>query len=111
MILMVFAGVSAAAEIDAGAEAPDLAGIAVQMRSKELVDNWGFPAKRDRKTNAEVWFYLNENTSHPTDGIVVYLAKNRVTGWKKTDNVYSEMAIWGKVAGHAGNVISNDMSE
>ncbi|MFH1753898.1 MAG: hypothetical protein ABH875_06915 [Candidatus Omnitrophota bacterium] len=76
-----------------------LKGISLQMKKKKLLNNWGFPAKRDHKTNSEVWFYPNENTASPTDGIVVYLVKGRVSGWKTSENLFAEMEVWGKGAG------------
>jgi hypothetical protein len=80
-------------------ELVSLKGIALDMKKHTLVDNWGFPAKRDHKTSADIWFYPNENTRHPTDGIVVYFKKGRVENWKIVDNMYAEMEVWGKGAG------------
>lgn len=76
-----------------------LEGISVGMKKKRLLDNWGFPQKRDHKIHKADWFYLNTNTNNPTDGVVVYMKKNKVAGWKIVNNIYAEMRIWGQGAG------------
>jgi hypothetical protein len=76
-----------------------LNGISVNMKKKKLLNNWGFPSKRDHKIGADVWFYQNEHTANPTDGIVVYFNRGKVERWKAVDNIYSEMEVWGKGAG------------
>jgi len=86
---------------DTGAIPVPLQGISAGMKMKHLIDNWGFPAKRDFKNKGEVWFYLNENTPSPTDGIVVHFIKKKVERWSLVDNIYAEMNIWGKGAGVA----------
>lgn len=95
IILLLFAAVSYAQE----AQLVRLKGITVDMRKKDLVDNWGFPSKREYRRKLDVWYYPNENTAHPTDGIVVYLKKGRVESWKVVDNLFEEMKIWGKGPG------------
>ena len=75
-------------------------GIHPDMKSKHLLDSWGFPAKRERKANMEVWFYPNKNTKSPIDGIVVQIKKGRIYSWKRVENMYSEMQVWGKGAGN-----------
>jgi len=96
-IVILFSGA-----ISRGEEAAliKLNGISAGMRARKLLDSWGFPAKRERKAgSAELWFYLNDNTPNPTDGVIVRLKKNAVESWSLSDNMYSEMAIWGKEAG------------
>ena len=97
LLLSVPAGLAEEGSANAGL-AP-LSGISVGMKGKHLLDNWGFPIIRDRKTKEEVWFYLNQNTSNPTDGVVVYLDKEKISSWRMVDNIYSEMNAWGKGAG------------
>ncbi len=84
-----------------GQEAPpaDLKGITLGMNKRELIDSWGYPSKRDVKNKMDVWYYVNENTSHPTDGVTVYFQKGKVKEWKAMDNVYKEMNIWGSDPG------------
>jgi hypothetical protein len=75
-------------------------GISPDIKSKRLLDNWGFPAKRERKYKLEeTWFYPNKNTQNPIDGIVVRIYKGRVKSWRLVENLYSEMQVWGKGAG------------
>jgi len=76
-----------------------LKGISVGMKKHELRGNWGYPAKRETKNKIDVWYYLNQNTPNPTDGLIVYFYKEKVKDWKIVDNVYKEMRIWGKEAG------------
>lgn len=73
-----------------------LDGIFVDMKKGELIANWGHPSKRDLRNRDEIWFYILEKTPHPTDGIEVYLKRGRVQKWQVSDNIYTEMAIWGK---------------
>ncbi len=91
--------VDAEEELGETAELIPLNGIALKMKKNKLVNNWGFPAKRDHKINADVWYYANENTANPTDGIVVHFKKGRISGWKVVNNIYSEMDVWSKGAG------------
>jgi hypothetical protein len=77
----------------------ELKGIEVGMKKKRLVENWGFPIKRETRRTSDTWFYTNDNTPHPTDGIVVFFRRGRVREWKVVENIYTEMKIWGKSAG------------
>ena len=101
IILVIMVLLLSCASISYGQEGElvDLEGISLGMKKGRLLDNWGFPAKRDHKIRTDVWFYANDNTPHPTDGIVVYFKKDRVENWRVVDNIYSEMEIWGKAAG------------
>ncbi len=83
----------------ADVDSPELAGISRNMTKKRLTGNWGFPAKRERQVRGDTWFYLNDNTPNPTDGILVYFDKGRVKEWKPSDNIYIEMIVWGAKAG------------
>jgi len=83
-------------------ESPSLNGIEAGMKHKDLIDSWGFPAKRDKKSGrVEIWCYLDKNTPHPTDGIVVRLDKGLVESWRIVENIYTEMRVWGKDAASA----------
>lgn len=76
-----------------------LKGISIGLKKKHLIENWGHPSKRDTKGKTDVWYYHNENTPHPTDGIVVNLRDGKVEDWKVVNNIYEEMRVWGKEAG------------
>lgn len=99
LLLYVPCTVSAEEEVAEAVELIPLKGIALKMKKNKLLNNWGFPAKRDHKINADVWYYANENTANPTDGIVVHFKKGRISGWKVVNNIYSEMDVWSKGAG------------
>lgn len=94
--LFLYVGVSFAASADPA----EFAGISLGMKKASLISNWGYPSKREKtKWKEEVWFYLNENTSQPTDGVVVYLDRSKVSDWRVVDNLYEEMRIAGMRAG------------
>lgn len=76
-----------------------LKGISLGMKEKHLLNSWGYPNKREHKNRMDVWYYSNENTEHPTDGIIVYLEKGKVKSWEIVDNIFEEMLIWGAEAG------------
>jgi hypothetical protein len=78
---------------------PELEGIDTSINEKRLIKSWGLPADREKRHGEEVWFYVNEGTPHPTDGVVVYFRKGKVGSWKSVDNVYREMGIWGRNIG------------
>ncbi len=80
----------------------ELDGIELGMNKKEIIDNWGFPDKRETKYKKDVWYYTNEGTPHPTDGIIVNFEKGKVKEWKVVDNWYRYMKIWGKKAEESG---------
>ncbi len=71
-------------------------GLKAGMKRRDLVENWGYPAKRERRGSLEIWFYLNDKTPRPTDGVAIYLKKNKIERWAVSDNIYSKMGIWGK---------------
>jgi hypothetical protein len=97
-LALIYAPISFGAE-EKAIELIPLSGISLNMKKNKLLDNWGFPAKRDHKIHADVWFYPNVQTPNPTDGVVVSFKKGRVSDWKLVDNMYSEMEVWGKAAG------------
>ncbi|MBL7068556.1 MAG: hypothetical protein ISS34_01685 [Candidatus Omnitrophica bacterium] len=94
--IFVLGAVSASAE---DLSIQELKGISIGMKRAHLIDNWGYPAKRETKRKKDTWFYLYENTPYPTDGVVVFFYKGEVENWKVVDNIYEEMKIWGKSPG------------
>ena len=96
ILLVLSAGFSFAASADP----IEFEGISLGMKKASLIANWGYPSKREKtKWKEEVWFYLNENTTQPADGVVVYLDRSKVSDWRVVDNLYEEMRIAGKRAG------------
>jgi len=79
----------------------ELDGISMGMKRARLIDNWGYPAKRETKRNKDTWFYLYPDTPYPTDGVVVFFYKGKVEGWKVVNNIYENMKIWGRSPGEA----------
>ena len=102
LALFIFLGVMPSYGQEASLSLVELNGISLDMNKRKLINSWGHPAKRERKEyREEIWYYLNENTIHPTDGILVFFKKGKVKSWKVVDNMYEEMEIWGSEAGRS----------
>ena len=94
-VLIILFFLASAAVCAENEEPVKLNGISLGISSKDLIDNWGYPSKREYKKRAEIWYYLDEETPQPVDGVVVFFKRGRVAGWKAVENIYEEMDIWG----------------